>query len=208
MDNLANALGILGAYFVVLLVLAVAVETILEPFTLFKGLRKKVNPDEFTTDLKEWISSSSEATHTVKAITKFAKQINVGAKDIQSFVSEIASSAETTSGNLGSNGANVSKELLNVIYKYQYTLGEKKRIVFLRILSAIIGVVIAKGLQLDSFTMLSNLLPKGTTDIFLTQGGHYGGILLTGLAASAGSSFWHDQLAKVRAVKEVAGKIK
>lgn len=36
MDNLVNVLGVLGAYFAVLLVLAVAVETILEPFTYIK----------------------------------------------------------------------------------------------------------------------------------------------------------------------------
>jgi hypothetical protein len=30
------------------------------------------------------------------------------------------------------------------------------------------------------------------------------GIILTGLAASAGSSFWHEQLSRLQAVKEVS----
>lgn len=203
MDTIANALGIIGAYFAVLLVLAVGVEAVLEPFTLFKGLRKKVSPEEFTADVKEWIAAGSDPAQKAEAVSKLATQINVGVKDIQAFAAEIAATAETV-GIPG--GADIPKELMNVIYKYQYSLDEKKRIVILRCLSAAIGLAIAGILQLDSFVMLSTMIPKGTSEMFSTPAAHWGGIVLTGLSASAGSSFWHDQLAKVRAVKEVAGK--
>jgi hypothetical protein len=205
MDNIANALGILGAYFAVLMVLAVGVEVVLEPFTLFKGLRKKVSPEEFAADVKEWIAAGSDKAQKAEAITKLAERINIGVKDIQAFAAEMAAAAETV-GIPG--GADIPKELMNIIYKYQYSLDEKKRIAILRLLSAAIGVVIAVILQLDSFVMLSGLIPKGAVAMFSTPMAHWGGIILTGLSASAGSSFWHDQLAKVRAVKEVAGKSK
>jgi hypothetical protein len=41
LSNIATILGILGAYFAVIIVMAVSVETILEPFTSLPWLRKK-----------------------------------------------------------------------------------------------------------------------------------------------------------------------
>jgi len=37
-NNISAVLGVLGAYFAILLVLSVSVETILEPFSFLKGL--------------------------------------------------------------------------------------------------------------------------------------------------------------------------
>ena len=45
-NNISAVLGVLGAYFAILLVLSVSVESILEPFSFFKGLQKKVSPDQ------------------------------------------------------------------------------------------------------------------------------------------------------------------
>lgn len=41
LDNFSTVLGILGAYFAILFVLSVSVETLLEPVTWLKGLRKQ-----------------------------------------------------------------------------------------------------------------------------------------------------------------------
>jgi hypothetical protein len=43
-NNISVVLGVLGAYFAILLVLSVSVETILEPFSFIKGLQKKTDP--------------------------------------------------------------------------------------------------------------------------------------------------------------------
>jgi hypothetical protein len=59
-DNIATILGILGAYFAVLLVMAVSVETILEPFTSLPWLRKKLDPDDILRDIKDWLPAGSE----------------------------------------------------------------------------------------------------------------------------------------------------
>jgi hypothetical protein len=40
-----------------------------------------------------------------------------------------------------------------------------------------------------------------------TSTGHYSGMVISGLAASAGSSFWHDQLGRMRAIKEAAHQL-
>ena len=50
-DNIATIIGILGAYFAIVFVLAVSVETILEPFTSLPWLRKKLDPDDILKDI-------------------------------------------------------------------------------------------------------------------------------------------------------------
>lgn len=206
MDNLVNTLGVLGAYFAVILVLAVAVETILDPFTLIKGLRKKVSPEELIKDLKDWVPSNSGEKEKIDAINSIAKQTQKGVKEVQDCLKEIAAVADNASSLFGPEMELKKNELITILYKNQYNLSEKKRIVILRVLSAIIGVLISYIIQIDSFALLSGLFSIETAKTFSTPLGHYGGILLTGLAASAGSSFWHDQLAKVRAAKTLIPK--
>ncbi|MCI0397964.1 MAG: hypothetical protein L0332_09595 [Chloroflexi bacterium] len=95
------------------------------------------------------------------------------------------------------------------------------RVRWLRTLSVIVGIVLAYMLQIDSANLLDPLLPDGAanflTAILVPQGTYSlllfnvtlannitAGIILTGLAASAGSSFWHDQLTRLQAVKSVS----
>jgi accessory colonization factor AcfC len=37
--------------------------------------------------------------------------------------------------------------------------------------------------------------------------GQYGGMILTGLASSAGSSFWHDMLGRARNLKDAVKQV-
>lgn len=95
------------------------------------------------------------------------------------------------------------------------------RVRLLRTLSVIVGILLAYLLRIDSADLLAGLLPDSTVN-FLTTAmipandyrflffninipyGITAGIILTGLAASAGSSFWHEQLSRLQAVKEVS----
>ncbi|MCA9928448.1 MAG: hypothetical protein KC419_08225, partial [Anaerolineales bacterium] len=97
---------------------------------------------------------------------------------------------------------------------------EKKRIRRTRLVAVILGTTIAYFLQVDSAVLLRDLFPDGANFLFLTLIPHNSalfhwiesrlsiptydltaGVILTGLAASAGSSFWHDQLGRLQAVK-------
>jgi len=97
---------------------------------------------------------------------------------------------------------------------------EKKRIRRTRLLAVFLGTTIAYFLQVDSAVLLTDLFPAGANFLFLTlipeNAGIFiwiervfgiptydftAGVILTGLAASAGSSFWHDQLGRLQAVK-------
>jgi hypothetical protein len=211
MNDLVNVIGILGAYFAVLLVLAVAIETILDPFTLFKGLQKKVSPEEFMKDMKEWLPKDSKAETNATAIANFVQVYDAGVKDIQSRAKELGTIADDTAKALGltANVTDAQKQLAIQMYaiRSKYNLDEQKRIVVLRILSAGIGILLAVILQIDTFEILGSLFSKQALAILSTPIAHYGGMALTGLAASAGSSFWHDQLVKVRALKEATQKV-
>jgi hypothetical protein len=84
----------------------------------------------------------------------------------------------------------------------QYALSEKQRIAALRVVSALIGMGIAVMLQIDTFDILGVLFPQDVRLILTQPGAQIGGMLITGLAASAGSSFWHDMLGRVRNLKD------
>lgn len=97
---------------------------------------------------------------------------------------------------------------------------EKTRKRLMRVLAMFIGTILAYLLQIDAAVLLDSALP-GTSGLinalFVIQGSYLHahwpflpatlnitpGIILTGLAASAGSAFWHDQLERVQAAKEV-----
>ncbi len=98
---------------------------------------------------------------------------------------------------------------------------EKQRIRRLRFLSVLLGTIIAYFLQIDSADLLHDLLPSNATFLYITlisqESAFFSwvtntlriptfdltaGIVLTGLAVSAGSTFWHDQLGRLQSVKK------
>jgi len=105
------------------------------------------------------------------------------------------------------------------IEQYEKNL-EKQRILRLRLISVVFGTFLAYILQVDSADLLKDLFPENANFLYLTLisqnsalftwiGNVFriplfdltAGVILTGLAASAGSGFWHDQLARLQAVK-------
>lgn len=91
----------------------------------------------------------------------------------------------------------------------------------LRLTSVVVGTVLAYLLQIDSADLLGDLFPRNSnflsvilvgkesgffiwlgSKLSLTLHDLTAGVLLTGLAASAGSGFWHDQLSRLQTVKQ------
>lgn len=98
---------------------------------------------------------------------------------------------------------------------------DNKRVRRLRFTAVILGTLLAYLLQIDSADLLQDLFPSDANFLYITlipQGAAVftwierafniptydltAGIILTGLAASAGSSFWHDQLSRLQAAKK------
>lgn len=206
LSNISTILGILGAYFAVVLVLAVSVETLLEPFSSLPWLRKKLDPDDILNDIKEWLPTGStvEAKATaIQAVTTDAKmteeKLLQGVQDLKQVADEALESLAP--------GSKVSQAQKDLALKFaalrrNYALSEKHRITLLRITSALIGIVIAVMLRIDTFDILGVLFPPDVQVILTQQNAQIGGMLITGLAASAGSSFWHDMLGRVRNLKD------
>lgn len=75
---------------------------------------------------------------------------------------------------------------------------ESNRIFALRIISAVLGVGVAVFAKMDVIAMVGG-----------TGGGaaSYLGYVIAGLAAAGGSSFWHDQLDRVRSLKQAGESV-
>lgn len=97
---------------------------------------------------------------------------------------------------------------------------EKTRLRLMRFTAMIVGGVLAYLLQIDAATLLDKALPGTATavnQLFVIPGPMLHarwawlpsqlnltpGIILTGLAASAGSAFWHEQLERLQAARQL-----
>jgi hypothetical protein len=212
MEQLTNILGVLGTYFAIVLVLAVSVETILEPFTWFKGLQKKISPDDVISDIKGWLHPIADMGTRAAAIANLSEEYQVNINDIQARLNVIKTVADETAKGLGIQKQVDDAEKKIAVYmaalRAKFAMDERKRITILRIIAAAIGIVIAMMLKIDTFDIVGSLLPTNVRAILTASGGQFGGTVITGLAASAGSSFWHDQLGRLRAIKDSAKELK
>ena len=205
-NNLSAVLGVIGAYFAILLVLSVSVESLLEPFSFFKGLRKTASPDDVLKAVKEWLPEGSDDAAKALAIQTFVEQANVNVQKLDETVYEIRKSADQVLAKLDEveNFSAIHTELALRLatLREQYASKQKQRITWLRTLSGLIGIAIAVSLKINTFEILGSLFTADTLSTLSTPYGQYGGMVITGIAASAGSSFWHDMIGRVRNVKE------
>jgi hypothetical protein len=98
---------------------------------------------------------------------------------------------------------------------------EASRQRWLRVISVFVGLALAYALQIDAAQLLDAAVPgvSGVINSIFNFSGermhaywpHFpaglsltAGMILTGLAASAGSAFWHDQLERLQATKRAA----
>lgn len=206
LSNISVIIGILGAYFAVVFVLSVSVETILEPFTVLPWLKKKLDPDEILKDIKEWLPSGSDAEAKVTAIQSVTTDAKMTEDELLRGVQDLKQVADEAIQVLGpeSKVTRAQKELALkfAALRRKYALDEKRRITLLRVISALIGVIIAILLRIDTFDILGVLFPPNVQEILTQPNAQIGGMLITGLAASAGSSFWHDMLGRARNLKD------
>ncbi|MEW6286615.1 MAG: hypothetical protein AB1509_10310 [Chloroflexota bacterium] len=210
-NSISAVLGVLGAYFAILLVLSVSVETILEPFSFFKGLQKQVNPDDVVKSVQEWLPEGSGEAAKVVAIQTVAEKTRLDLDELNRMAKDVAGSAVKTLEELGlEEQVNTTRKEVAIklaILRERYAASTKQRITILRTLSAAIGIVIAFALQINTFDILGSFFSPQVAAALNTPAGQIGGTVVTGLAASAGSSFWHDMLGRVRNLKDTAKQV-
>jgi len=157
-------------------------------------------------DIKEWLPTGSEQDAQVTAIQTLTTDAKTTEDQLLKGVQDLKQVADDALESLGPN-SKVTQAQKDLALKFaslrrNYALNEKHRITLLRIISAVIGVSIAVILQVDTFNILGALFPSEVRDILTQPSARIGGMLLTGLASSAGSSFWHDMLGRVRNLKD------
>lgn len=210
-NNISAVIGVLGAYFAILLVLAVSVEAILEPFSFFKGLQKPVNPDDVLKSVQEWLPEGSGEAAKVVAIQTYAEKTKLNLVELDATAKQVTSQAAETLKQMGyeSQVNSAQKEIAVKLatLRERYASSQKQRITILRSLSAAIGIILAFLLQINTFDLLGSLFSENVLRSLNTPVGYYGGIVMTGLAASAGSSFWHDMLGRVRNIKDTIKQV-
>jgi hypothetical protein len=158
--------------------------------------------------VQEWLPEGSEEAKQVVAIQTFAAQAHTNMEDVDKTVRELRESAVKALTEMGLQDEvnkvqkDITLKLATLREKHQAT--EKSRVTALRVISAIIGITVAWIIQINTFEILSILFPENLITSLNTTIGHIGGIVATGLAASAGSSFWHDMLGRVRNLKNIS----
>ena len=210
-NNISAVLGVLGAYFAILLVLSVSVETILESFTFIKGLQKQADPDDVVKAVQEWLPEGSGEAAKVVAIQTYAEKAKLDMAELDRTAKEVAIKATETLKQLGFEGqVNLAQKEIAIklsTLRERYAATQKQRITILRTLSAVIGIIIAFALQINTFDILGSFFSADVMRSLDSQVGQIGGVIITGLAASAGSSFWHDMLGRVRNIKEAVKQV-
>jgi len=211
LDNMSVVIGVLGAYFAVLLVMAVSVETILEPFSFFKGLQKKASPDDVLKSVQQWLPEGSGEAAKVVAIQTYAEKAGTDLQKLEQTAKKMTADAVETLKQLGleSQVSDAQKAIAIKLatLREHYSASQRQRITILRSISALIGIVLAFMLQIDTFEILRPLFSAEIIASLSTPLGQAGGMILTGLAASAGSSFWHDMLGRARNIKDTIKQV-
>lgn len=216
MDQLIVVLGTLGVYFAIVLVLAVSVESLLDLVKLRGWLRSRISPEQAMKSVAQWIPADAAGEGSIInkavaqriAIANFVTEFQGKEKEITEQIEKVTNMADQTLKAMGLKESlgDAEKQLvaaLDAVNK-KYLATEQRRIGLLRVISAVIGIVIALALQINTFDYLSPLIPSAAQEYLASPLARLGGMALTGLAASAGSSFWHDRLDQVRALKEAA----
>lgn len=210
-NNISTVIGVLGAYFAILLVLSVSVETILEPFSFFKGLQKQANPDDVVKAVHEWLPEGSGEAAKVVAIETIAAKTRINMAELDSIARTQAANAEETLKKLGlEEQVNIAQKEIAIKFsalREKYAASQRQRITILRSLSAVIGIIIAFALDINTFALLGSMFSDAVVQSLASPVGHYGGVILTGLAASAGSSFWHDMIGRARNIKDTIKQV-
>lgn len=208
-----SLIGLLGMLFFMFLVLAAAVEVILE---VFRGLleqfgitwaKSKISIEDALKLSSEFSMGNVDLNTKLQAVKSSAQQIGTKALDTVAVLETINDKLNLSS----STKEELAAELNSVAYSVKSELDkiDRQRIFMLRCIAAIIGCFLAWQCKFYVFQMLAQ--SKDLANWLVSLQGlqpEWINILVGGLAAAAGSSYWHDQLDKVRNIKSVTQELK
>ncbi len=212
MENLMSLLGLL---FMMFLVISASVEVVLEVFrgtlerfgvTWAKG---KVSLDDALKLASEFAPNNQELNTKLQAVKSTAKQVEKIAQDKLTTIENLEKQLKTTVSDekIPQIAANINAVAAEV--KNDLEASERLRIFVLRLIAAVLGCVLVYNADFYVFQILAEA-PEAKDYLSKLSGlkAEWVNVLIGGLAAAAGSSYWHDKLDKVRKIKSVVGETK
>jgi len=210
-----NLLALLGILFLMFLVLAASVEVVME---VFRGTlesfgvtwaKSKVSLDDALNLASEFAPDDKDLNTKLQAVKSVAEQLEKATtekidaiKNIETQLKDSISDKQTAhiAAQINAIASEVNSELQK---------SERLKIFILRGVAAILGCVLVSQADFYVFQMLAESLhAKEYLGPFEGLKAEWINILVGGLAAAAGSSYWHDKLDKVRKLKAVISESK
>lgn len=215
-NQIDQFLGLAALTFAVFLVLAAAVEAVLEALRGILGqfipaLKGAVPLDAALVQASEFAPPGGEVAAQLNALRTTAQRMG---KTVSSKVSQAVTTADSVLASAAdiaklpsndrltvANAMNQAAEMLAQSIDHY----ERRRILFLRLLSAALGILLCVLTPLDIFAILHDTGVTAFGRIAANQwNGNFGiGEVVTGIAAASGSSYWHDKIDKVRSLKNI-----
>jgi hypothetical protein len=201
--NVDQLLGTASLLIIVLLVLAAAIESVLETLRgvagqLLPSLKGAQSLDDALELAREFSAQGGAVEAQPMAIRAAAERIRYSIKQNLDGLDDIAAQLA------GAQASSLTQRMNEAANEVSAAIGEyeRRRILILRVVSAVIGVGLAFISGVDLLDLISSA--PGFGRLQMASGfPSWIGEVVTGIAASSGSSFWHDQLDRVRSVKNV-----
>lgn len=211
-DNIDNAIAALGMLFMLFLVVATASEQIIE---VFRGVLQSVGINilkggvtvaEATKLSAEFMPQGSEARAKAEALLAVArdypKTMENKKEEIQKALKAVTDALATIAPGsqiVEAATAEVNKLALEISVAVEKT--EQVRVVTLRVLSLTVCLSICSITNFNALGIVAKSYPQFDLSVADTGLWWFISVFATAIAASAGSSYWHDMLDKVRATK-------
>jgi hypothetical protein len=194
MDQVTNAIAVIGIYFALMMVLSVSVEAVINWFKVpISWLQGKPSPNDVLNEVASWLPADEQEAIRARiiALNKALRAIE------QAELKEDASTADIVE--------TIGKA--NTEHKQQ----DRVRRAVIRVLAIALGIGFAVLFQIDTLQLLAPLSAPAQAlwqETLGPNGAHVVGVVLSGIAASAGSSFWHDQSARLRQLKAMSETVR
>ena len=208
-----KVIALLGLMFFMFLVLSASVEVILE---IFRGLlerfgitwaKGKISLDDALSLAAEFAPAQGDLTTKLQAVKSAASQIRDSSSAKLAAVEELKKQLSAAGANVSDIAAELNAVALGI--KTQLEKEESQRVFVLRVSAALIGCYLAWYSHFYVFEFLAKSPDAkdflGTLDSLQAP---WINIVVGGFAAAAGSSYWHDQLDKVRNLKSAGNQFK
>ena len=192
MDAFGNALGALGVYFALMAVLSVAVEAVVGWLKIpIPWLQGKPSPSDVINEVQDWLPTGSDEEARQQAMLARITALN---KTLEA-IGEVRLSYRATPAKIAETVGMATTKYVKL---------ERNRRAVIRAMAITLGIAFAALFRIDTVALLAPIAGS-VVDDWLTRLSddtlYLIGLLLSGFAASAGSSFWHDQSARLRSVK-------